>query len=52
MKVLKYIVIGMSKVPDLNTLRLPSIRTVQKLEIPNHNKGILLWRIEVGPFIN
>ena len=40
-KVVTYIVVGMSKVPDLNTLKLPLIRTVQKLEIPNHNKGIL-----------
>ena len=26
-KVVKYIVLGMSKVPDLNTLKLPLIRT-------------------------
>ena len=41
----------MSEVPGLNVVKLPLIRTVQRLEIPNHDKGILRWQIEVDPFI-
>ena len=47
----KYVVVGMSEVPDLNIAKLPLIRTLQKLEMPNHDKGILCRPIEVGPFI-